>query len=92
MNGEFREELQHLLNKHSLESDSDTPDYVLARYLVNCLSVFNEATRAREEFYGRGAWPTARPRQPERSSLSLPGAYEAPPSAPDHQAKPASEQ
>lgn len=46
-------ELSHLLNKHSAENDSDTPDHILAEYMLGCLRVFNEATCSREEWYGR---------------------------------------
>ncbi len=44
----FAQELTALINKHSLENTSNTPDYVLAAYLVNCLVDFNHAVNARE--------------------------------------------
>lgn len=46
-------ELTNLLNKHSQESGSDTPDWVLAQYLLGCLAAFNEAVVEREKWYGR---------------------------------------
>lgn len=49
----FEKELEKLINKHSLESDSDTPDFILAKYLKSCLLAFNGATRRREKWYGR---------------------------------------
>ncbi len=49
----FKEELEELINKHSLESESDTPDFILAHYLVNCLDVFNTATNARRSWHSR---------------------------------------
>ena len=45
------EDLQHLINRHSRENASDTPDYVLAEYLMNCLSAFEIATRTRDGWY-----------------------------------------
>lgn len=39
----FETELTELINKHSLESGSNTADYILAAYLVNCLFAY-EAT------------------------------------------------
>lgn len=51
-------ELSKLLNRVSAENDSDTPDFILARYLRGCLINFNGATRARDEWYGRGTVKT----------------------------------
>lgn len=39
----FERELQILINKHSEENDSNTPDYILANFLSNCLKAFNGA-------------------------------------------------
>lgn len=47
----FTEELQQLINKHSLENHSDTPDFILAQYLVTCLEAFNQATSDRTHWY-----------------------------------------
>ena len=44
---EFEKELERLINSHSLENESDTPDYILAKYLVRCLEAFNAATKHR---------------------------------------------
>lgn len=49
----FKEELQFLINKNSKENDSNTPDYILAMYLNDCLNAFNVATQLREAWYGR---------------------------------------
>ena len=50
---DFEKELGVLLNKHSEENDSNTPDFILAKYLMWCLQNFNEAIKAREKWYGR---------------------------------------
>lgn len=47
----FLKELQELVNKHSKENDSDTPDFILAQYLNNCLTNFNLAQQQRSDWY-----------------------------------------
>lgn len=50
---EFQRRLTELLNETSQENESDTPDFVLAEYLVGCLEVFNATINRRESWYGR---------------------------------------
>lgn len=50
---DFKDELQSLLNKHSQENGSDTPDFILAAYLTDCLNTFNAAVQNRESRHGR---------------------------------------
>jgi hypothetical protein len=47
----FEHDLMDLINRHSLENESDTPDYVLATYLVSCLESYNEAVNSRKEYF-----------------------------------------
>lgn len=49
----FQKDLKKLINEHSKENESDTPDFILAKYLKKCLDTFNEAIKRREEYYGR---------------------------------------
>lgn len=42
---EFERELEGLINKYSSQSESDSPDFMLAEYLINCLNNFNPVTR-----------------------------------------------
>jgi hypothetical protein len=49
------QELESLLNRHSQENGSNTPDVVLAQYLLDCLGIFNRAVNRREDWYGRTA-------------------------------------
>ncbi len=49
----FLQRLQDLINKHSKESDSDTPDFILAQYLNNCLTSFNSALKQRSNWYSK---------------------------------------
>lgn len=50
--GSFRAELEHLINRHSMENGSNTPDFLLAEFLNDCLRAFDTATRARDTWYG----------------------------------------
>lgn len=50
---DFRTELSSLLNRHSMENRSNTPDLILREYLCACLMAFDTATNARESWYGR---------------------------------------
>ncbi|MCK9447226.1 hypothetical protein M0Q50_10285 [bacterium] len=47
----FKVDLEHLINKHSIENGSNTPDFIIAEYLINCLLNYNDIIRAREEYY-----------------------------------------
>lgn len=55
---DFRKKLEVLINSHSLENESGTPDYILADFLVSSLASFDKAVEAREKWYGRGEHPT----------------------------------
>ena len=47
----FKKELELLINKYSKENGSDTPDFILAEYLVNCLENFDKIVNQRNEWY-----------------------------------------
>jgi hypothetical protein len=49
----FQDELTSLINKHSKENGSGTPDFILAHYLHDCLDLFHVAVNRREAWYGR---------------------------------------
>lgn len=49
---EFTRALAALVNCHSRENGSDTPDYLLADYLMGCLRAYEAATAARDKWYG----------------------------------------
>jgi hypothetical protein len=49
----FTEELADLLNRHSMENESGTPDFILARHLTSCLVAWNCSMREREAWHGR---------------------------------------
>ena len=47
----FLPELRELINKHSKEKNSNTPDFALATYLRDCLDSFDRAVRVRDAYY-----------------------------------------
>ena len=49
----FADELKELINKNSIENVSDTPDFILAVYMSDCLFAFENAVNKREKWYGR---------------------------------------
>lgn len=49
----FEQELEELINRYSKENESNTPDFILAEYILNALNAFNVATNHRETWYGR---------------------------------------
>lgn len=50
-------DLEALLNMHSAENGSNTPDFILAEYLMDCLHAFETASRHREQWYGKRLSP-----------------------------------
>ena len=44
--------LSDLINSESRENDSNTPDFLLAKFMVNCLDAFELASNRREVWYG----------------------------------------
>ena len=47
----FKRDLTHLINKHCLENNSNTPDFILAEYLCMCLDNFTAASNARTKWF-----------------------------------------
>ena len=56
MSETFLQELAELLNRHSMENDSDTPDFILAQFILGCLASFNASVQQREIWYDRDSW------------------------------------
>lgn len=50
---DFQTELESLINRYSLENNSNTPDFILASYINACLAAFNEAVNQRSDWYDR---------------------------------------
>jgi hypothetical protein len=55
----FENDLRQLLNEYSQENGSDTPDFILARYLNDCLTAWNHGMAARRRWYGDVKVPTS---------------------------------
>ena len=55
MNQALLNDLCSAINRNSRENASNTPDYVLASYLYQCLENYEAAVNARERWYGREA-------------------------------------
>lgn len=51
-NNLFKEELTDLINKHGVDKATNTPDFIVAKYLLGCLAVFNKTVNKRREWYG----------------------------------------
>lgn len=48
--GEFRGELITLINKHSLENLGNTPDFIIADYLIACIKNLAQTISSRERY------------------------------------------
>jgi hypothetical protein len=48
----FQHDLEALLNRHNQENASNTPDFLLAAFLTDCLAAWNASTQARDVWYG----------------------------------------
>ena len=48
----FEHAIREVINRYSMENGSDTPDFVLAKYLEGCLTLLDEATNRRKKWYG----------------------------------------
>lgn len=55
---EFTKELEALLNRFSKENVSNTPDFILAAYIENCLIAWSVGIQQREAWYGRDPRPS----------------------------------
>jgi hypothetical protein len=51
--GNLEGDLAALLNSYSLENESNTPDFILADYLIRCLDAYNTTVTARARWYDR---------------------------------------
>lgn len=57
---DFVKDLAALINTHSIENISNTPDWILADYLVDCLDNYHKIDTAKKRYY-----------QPAPTDLSL---------------------
>lgn len=61
---DLRKGIEDAINRVSAEQGSNTPDFILAEYLVDCLQAFDCAVQAREKWYSNepASYETAQPR------------------------------
>ena len=57
----LEKDIQHAINCCCAENDSNTPDWILAQYLIGALAAFNTAVQQRESWYGRDPRPSLTP-------------------------------
>jgi len=50
---DFEHALTSVINKYSKENDSNTPDFILAQFLISCLDAFGITSLKRERWYGK---------------------------------------
>jgi hypothetical protein len=65
----FEEELRALINRYSVENRSNTPDIILAMFIVNALEAFNDAVQSRDEWYGFQPWAKEELEAPDKEEL-----------------------
>jgi hypothetical protein len=82
MQSDLRKSIEHALNCFSAENGSNTPDFILAQFLIDSLGAYDKAVAAREQWYGRESKPV--PHDPMCQSLdeSLPGPCDCMPTPP----------
>lgn len=57
----LRDMIEHAINCTSAENRSNTPDFILAEFLTDCLSAFDKCSTARERWYGKSLSINASP-------------------------------
>ena len=50
-------EFAEVINRNSLEQGSNTPDFIIAEYLVQHLRLLNEYSKHRREWYAKSSMP-----------------------------------
>lgn len=49
----LRDELTELLKRHSIENKLENPDFILSRYMMDCLESFDRTTLLKNYWYGK---------------------------------------
>lgn len=47
----LRNKIEEVINIFSLENGSDTSDFILAEYLVDCLKTFDKTMQSRDKYF-----------------------------------------
>ena len=48
----FQKRLEDVINNACRENKSNTPDFILANYMLRCLQAFEDASNQREQWFG----------------------------------------
>lgn len=48
---QLRKDIEMAINRNCAENGSDTPDFILAEYLTDCLEAFDKTVKARSRWY-----------------------------------------
>jgi hypothetical protein len=54
---DLEHEIAAALNRFSAENPSNTPDWILAQFLLGCLAAWNQGIQQRETWHGRDFRP-----------------------------------
>lgn len=70
----FQKELYELLNKWSMETESNTPDFILAQFLMDCLRNYERTVRSCRIFFSALNEPLPAPpaRTPDTAETPIP--------------------
>jgi len=52
MNNHFQNELEQLINKHSIENECDMPDYLLAQMICNFIKAIGKPIKDTLDWHG----------------------------------------
>jgi hypothetical protein len=67
----FQKELEAIINRTSQENGSDTPDFILAEYLRDCLDSFDKAVARRAQWFAPALRVCSRPPEPTEPVRTL---------------------
>ena len=54
---DFVKELSAVINRHSKENETNTPDFILAEYMNDCLEAYTKLDKKRTDWYANSAIP-----------------------------------
>ena len=54
---EFKDDIRNVINRHSKEGGSNTPDFILAKFLEDCLDAFDFALTKRSAWLSVEKYP-----------------------------------
>ena len=49
---DFETAIRRTINQFSQETERNTPDFILAQYMLACLNAFNSGVNQRDKWYG----------------------------------------